>query len=262
MNLKISEDEATRWAGKARTQGVVSDLRGRADRIATAGKRPPGLSLREGRKSPKGTVVVSHISRRTSEMPRISCTLHWTNPRCAPFFKERRMKFIEALSVTGNRGYGAPGFVVGADFKSDCGAAPFVFGPCPLRRTWAPVDLLRPLLGHRLRDLPAMTDGPARHLRVLSRNTTRTIRTTNKNAFKTNSIGIICCSLLGGWIRARYELRCWYWGHLKLRNCDCRATGGANAGAASTGVTGKTAGAATFPLDHPVEPEHSPGRAT
>jgi hypothetical protein len=23
MNLKISEDEATRWAGKARTQGVV-----------------------------------------------------------------------------------------------------------------------------------------------------------------------------------------------------------------------------------------------
>lgn len=34
--------------------------------------------------------------------------------------------------------------------------------------------------------------------RVLSRNTTRTIRTTSKNAFKTNSIGIICWSLLCG----------------------------------------------------------------
>jgi hypothetical protein len=34
--------------------------------------------------------------------------------------------------------------------------------------------------------------------RALSRNTTRTIRTTSKNAFKTNSIGIICWSLLWG----------------------------------------------------------------
>jgi hypothetical protein len=32
--------------------------------------------------------------------------------------------------------------------------------------------------------------------RDLSKNTTRRIRTTSKNAFKTNSIGIICWSLL------------------------------------------------------------------
>jgi hypothetical protein len=39
--------------------------------------------------------VESHISRNTSEMPRISCTQTWTRPRVRPFFKERRMKFAE-----------------------------------------------------------------------------------------------------------------------------------------------------------------------
>jgi hypothetical protein len=43
--------------------------------------------------------VVSLISRKTSEIPRISCTLSSDRTACAPFFKERRMKFGEATEL-------------------------------------------------------------------------------------------------------------------------------------------------------------------
>jgi hypothetical protein len=43
--------------------------------------------------------AVSHISRKTSEMPRISCTQLWTGPRVRLSFKERRMKFREPTKL-------------------------------------------------------------------------------------------------------------------------------------------------------------------
>ena len=45
MNLKISEDEATRWAGKARTQGVVLISGVERTEVAIAGKWPAGLNV-------------------------------------------------------------------------------------------------------------------------------------------------------------------------------------------------------------------------
>jgi hypothetical protein len=48
--------------------------------------------------------VVSHISRKTSEMPRISCTQLLEKTACARFFKERRMK--NPRNYIGNRGFG------------------------------------------------------------------------------------------------------------------------------------------------------------
>ena len=39
--------------------------------------------------------MASHISRNTSEMPRISCMEHWTRLRVRLSFEERRMKFAE-----------------------------------------------------------------------------------------------------------------------------------------------------------------------
>jgi hypothetical protein len=71
------------------------------------------------------------------------------------------------------------GLVVGTDFKSDCRAAPIISAHVRQGEHGAPVRFPLTLV-----------------YRVLSRNTTRTIRTTNRNAFNTNSIGIICWSLL------------------------------------------------------------------
>jgi hypothetical protein len=44
-------------------------------------------------------VVVSHISRKTSEIPRISCTQHRTRPRVRLSLKERRIKFTEPTKL-------------------------------------------------------------------------------------------------------------------------------------------------------------------
>jgi hypothetical protein len=44
-------------------------------------------------------VVVSHISRKTSEMPRISCTQHRTRLRVRLSLKERRLKFGEPTKL-------------------------------------------------------------------------------------------------------------------------------------------------------------------
>src|ERR1700722_86113 len=43
--------------------------------------------------------VVSHISHKTSEMPRISCTRPWTKTACAPFFNERGIKLAEPTKL-------------------------------------------------------------------------------------------------------------------------------------------------------------------
>src|SRR5277367_6809629 len=50
------------------------------------------------RSSLEGKPAVSHISRKTSEMPRISCTQLWKEPH-APFIKERRMRFREPTKL-------------------------------------------------------------------------------------------------------------------------------------------------------------------
>ena len=65
-----------------------------------------------GEFSPQQTFrsVVSHISRKTSEMPRISCTQRWTRPRVRLSLKERRMEFAKPRNFTGNRGCGHPSF--------------------------------------------------------------------------------------------------------------------------------------------------------
>jgi hypothetical protein len=46
----------------------------------------------------RGRPAVSHISRKTSEMPRISCTQLWKEPRAA-LFKESRRKFREPTKL-------------------------------------------------------------------------------------------------------------------------------------------------------------------
>ncbi len=60
--------------------------------------------------------MVSHISRKTSEMPRISCTQRLDEAACAPFFKERRMKFEKPIRFHRKSGvWGTPGFLAGID---------------------------------------------------------------------------------------------------------------------------------------------------
>ena len=66
----------------------------------------PIESQREG-------AVVSHISRKTSEMPEFPVR-GLDMAACAPFFKERRMKLANPLSLTGNWGVGPPGLREGA----------------------------------------------------------------------------------------------------------------------------------------------------
>jgi hypothetical protein len=52
------------------------------------------------------------------------------NAACAPFCKERRMKFADPRSPTGNRGYGAPSDLLEVlIFKSFGGASPRRFRP-------------------------------------------------------------------------------------------------------------------------------------
>src|ERR1700730_15983832 len=52
--------------------------------------------------------VVSHISRKTSEIPRISCTQPWTRPRVRLSLRKGAWSAWNPLSFTGNRGYRAP----------------------------------------------------------------------------------------------------------------------------------------------------------
>jgi len=56
----------------------------------------------------RGRPLVSHISRKTSGMPLISCTQLWIGQRVRPFIKERRRKSENKRNSTG-RGCGAPG---------------------------------------------------------------------------------------------------------------------------------------------------------
>jgi hypothetical protein len=56
-----------------------------------------------------GRPAVSHISRKTSEMPRISCTQLWTGPRVRLSLKRAAGSSGNPRNSTGNRGCGAPG---------------------------------------------------------------------------------------------------------------------------------------------------------
>jgi pyruvate formate-lyase activating enzyme-like uncharacterized protein len=56
--------------------------------------------------------VESHISRKTSEMPRISCTRRQETVTCAAFIEESRMKFINANKLhRKSGGVGHPSFL-------------------------------------------------------------------------------------------------------------------------------------------------------
>jgi hypothetical protein len=57
--------------------------------------------------------VVSHISRKTSEMPRISCTQLWTGPRVRLSLRRDAGSSGSPRNFTGNRRCGAPGILCG-----------------------------------------------------------------------------------------------------------------------------------------------------
>jgi hypothetical protein len=59
------------------------------------GERGAPLRICETAGGLRGRPAVSHISRKTSEMPGISCTQLSTGTARAPFIKERRRKFRE-----------------------------------------------------------------------------------------------------------------------------------------------------------------------
>jgi hypothetical protein len=80
--------------------------------------------------------VVSHISRKTSEIPRISCTLPWTRLRVRLSLRKGAWSLRNPPSLTGNRGYGAPGLSCLIGEKLSFGLRPVFFGPRTPWRTW------------------------------------------------------------------------------------------------------------------------------
>jgi hypothetical protein len=69
----------------------------------------------------RGRPAVSHISRKTSEMPRISCTQLWTGPRVRLSLRKGACSSGNPRSSTGNRRCGAPGDGGGIEPKSATG---------------------------------------------------------------------------------------------------------------------------------------------
>jgi len=57
----------------------------------------------------RGRPVVSHISQKTGEMPRISCTQLWTGSRVRLSLRKGAGSSGNPRNYTGNRGCGAPG---------------------------------------------------------------------------------------------------------------------------------------------------------
>jgi hypothetical protein len=102
-----------------------------ADNIVGVGYRP--ISWVTGRRGFKGggsSAVVSHISRTTSEMPRISCTRAPDRAACAPFFKERRMRFSGVHEISQEiGGVGHPSVGCWDRVQSFDGASPDRFRP-------------------------------------------------------------------------------------------------------------------------------------
>ena len=69
--------------------------------------------------------VESHISRKTSEMPRISCTWHRTGLRVRLSLKERRIKFAEPTKLHRKSGiWGTQGPWSGQKVSHACLQAP------------------------------------------------------------------------------------------------------------------------------------------
>jgi hypothetical protein len=66
--------------------------------------------------------AVSHISRKTSEIPPSFLRAALDKTACAPFFKERRMEFVEPTKLHRKSGiWGTPSSVAGMDFGIGCG---------------------------------------------------------------------------------------------------------------------------------------------
>jgi hypothetical protein len=97
--------------------------------------------------------VASHISRKTSEMPRISCTRHWTRQRVRLSLGKGAWDSRNPRNFSGNRGCGAPLVSLQVDFpilscgtddlnlavdpaRAVDGLRPIVLGPSTLGRTW------------------------------------------------------------------------------------------------------------------------------
>ena len=66
----------------------------------------------------RGRPAVSHISRKTSEMPRISCTQIWKEPRVRLSLRKGAGSAGNPRNYTGNRGVGHPAIGAGMESKS------------------------------------------------------------------------------------------------------------------------------------------------
>jgi hypothetical protein len=70
----------------------------------------------------RGRPAVSHISRKTSEVPRISCTQLWKEPLVRLSSRKGAGSAGNPRNYTGNRGCGAPGFCGGDREKVSFGS--------------------------------------------------------------------------------------------------------------------------------------------
>jgi hypothetical protein len=80
--------------------------------------------------------AVSHISRKTSEMPRISCTQLWTGPRVRLSLRRGAGSSGNPRNSTGNRDVGHPVIRVGDRAKS---GSPFIHNTEVFKRSLAVV---------------------------------------------------------------------------------------------------------------------------
>src|SRR5271168_4014795 len=94
----------------------------------------------------RGRFVISHISRKTSEMPRISCTQLWIGPRVRLSLRKGAGSSGNPRNYTGNRGCGAPGCCGGDRMGPALPEDRFLWGELqipPLRSSGAPVGMTR-----------------------------------------------------------------------------------------------------------------------
>ena len=81
-------------------------------------ERGAPLQSCEIRRRLEGKTCGTHISRKTSEMPRISCTQLWREPRVRLSLRKGAGSAGNPRNYTGNRGCGAPGNCAGIERKS------------------------------------------------------------------------------------------------------------------------------------------------
>ena len=91
-----------RYFAFGNSSAALTRIRGRFRRTYPCGFEGPARGLRV-------RPAVSHFSRKTSEMPRISCTQLWTGPRVRLSLRKGAGSSGNSRNFTGNRGCGPPG---------------------------------------------------------------------------------------------------------------------------------------------------------